>query len=107
MFDSIGQEDPANPPRREPLTAVLRALSGVSVGGFIILSGVLIGAQYTANRAGYPGPGTWTVGIHLLMALLGVLAQVWTDRQRPPRVYLGSLGILVTLGLTLWFYWFA
>lgn len=97
------------PARPQPGLALraLRGLSGVLTGGLVVLAAVVAATQWVITSEGRPGPGLTMVTGHLVAALAAVLVQVVADRSRGVRAALASLVVLVIVGATLWFGWWA
>ena len=75
---------------------LVRATSGVFVGGLVALALVLLAGWFYAGRTGLPGPGTAMLIGHGAAAVAAVVAQVWVDR-RPDRT--GTLAAAALAGL--------
>ncbi|GAB2725373.1 hypothetical protein [Nocardia thraciensis] len=84
---------------------VFRALSGIVAGGLVVLSAVLIVAEFLGQRRGFPGPGTATLGWHIGLSIVAVAAQLFADRRRGFAVLFGSLVVFVAAGYLLVTQW--
>jgi len=99
------------PPHRRtaapPLLRALRALSGVTTAGLVILTAIMAVAAWLTDRDGAPGPGADIVLGHLTVAVLAVAGQVVADRsdERPLRGLVAALAVLLLAATALWIWW--
>lgn len=99
---------PKPAPRRERLVARMwRGVSGAFAMGLVLLAIATVVVQWYARGRGLPGPGWDVVAGHWLVAVLGVVAQVFADRRRGWVAALCSLAVLVVGLAGLWIYWWA
>jgi hypothetical protein len=82
--------------------SVVRAVSGVLVGGLVALALVLLAGWWYADRTGFPGPGHGMLVGHGVAAVAAVVAQVWVDRRadRVGTLMAALLAAAVVGGLT-------
>lgn len=87
--------------------SLLRGLSGLLVGGLVVLALVLVAGFFYAGRLGLPGPGPGMLLGHVVAAVAAVVAQVWVDRRLDRVGSLAAIGLaaLIVGGLALvWLY---
>ncbi|WP_280263604.1 hypothetical protein [Nocardia wallacei] len=84
---------------------LLRALSGIVAGGLVVLTAVLIGAEFVGQRRGFPGPGTATLAWHIALSAVAVAAQIFADRRRGFTAFSGSVVVFVAAGYLLVTQW--
>ena len=92
---------------RRARRSLLRALSGLLVGGLVALALVLAAGWVYADRTGLPGPGLGMLIGHAVAAVAAVVAQVWVDRRTDRVGTLAAAGLAAAIvgGLTLvWLY---
>ena len=89
--------------RLRPRRSLARGLSGVLVGGLVVLALVLLAGWFYAGRTGLPGPGAGMLAAHLGAAVGAVAAQIWVDRRTDRAGTLAALALSVAVvgGLTL------
>jgi len=93
--------------RRRARRSLLRALSGLLVGGLVALALVLAAGWVYADRSGLPRPGLGMLIGHAVAAVAAVVAQVWVDRRTDRVGTLAAAGLAAAIvgGLTLvWLY---
>jgi len=83
----------------------LRGLSGVLAAGMVALVAGLVVAWVVALQEGSPGPGVATLLVHAVVAVVAVLAQVFTDRTAGPWGALAAVGVIVTVVAVLTVEW--
>ncbi|WP_024799953.1 hypothetical protein [Nocardia sp. BMG51109] len=84
---------------------LLRALSGIVAGGLVVLTAVLVGAEFMGGRRGFPGPGTGMLAWHIGLTVAAVVGQVFSDRRRGFAAFSGSLVVFVAAGYLLVTQW--
>ncbi len=84
---------------------LLRGISGVVAAGMLVLTLVVAGSAVLGEVWRYPGPGGRTVGWHIGLAAVAVVAQVFTDRRRGLAAFSGSLVVFVAAGYLLVTQW--
>lgn len=84
---------------------VLRGLSGIVAGGMFVLALVVVGTAIIAARRDFPGPGSESVTWHIAASVIGVAAQIFSDRHRGLAALSGSLVVFIVAGLLLWTQW--
>ena len=83
----------------------LRALSGATAAGVVVLALVVVGTAYLGGRRGFPGPGAVSVAAHIAAAVVVVLAQRFADRRRGGAAISWSVGVLLVTAVLLWTQW--
>lgn len=83
----------------------LRALSGATAAGVVVLALVVVGTAYLGGRRGFPGPGAVSVAAHIAAAVVVVAAQRFADRRRGGVAISCSLGVLLVTAVLLWTQW--
>lgn len=71
----------------------------------VLLAALVVGSAVFAAADDVDGPSTGEIVAHVAGALVGLALQRWTGRARLPLRVLAVLGIIVDLGLLLWFFW--
>ncbi|MGW0183959.1 hypothetical protein [Nocardia sp. NPDC003345] len=84
---------------------VLRGISGIAAAGLVLLALVVLGAALIGDRRGFPGPGTESVLLHLLVAAIAVVAQVYSDRRRGTATVVAAVVVLGAGAALLWTQW--
>ncbi|MFP5023174.1 hypothetical protein [Pseudonocardia phyllosphaerae] len=85
---------------------LLRGLTGVLTGGFVVLTVALLVVAWVASRNGMAGPGSGTVTAHVVGALVAVGGQVVADRRRDRAGTIAAGVVLAVVVLVLGFCWF-
>ncbi|MEU2253098.1 hypothetical protein ABZ540_07960 [Nocardia xishanensis] len=83
----------------------VRALSGLTAAGTVLLTLVVVGAAAIGARRGFPGPGAESVTWHLLASATVVVAQIFSDRHRGFAAFSGSAVVFFVTGVLLWTQW--
>ncbi len=92
--------------RTAPLAVrVGRVVSGVVAGAVLVMVLVVLGAQYLSGERGFPGPGSVSVGVHVVAAVVVVLAQIVADRKRGFASAAASGVVIVTASILLATQW--
>jgi len=86
---------------------VLRGLSGIVAGGMFVLALVVVGTAVIAARRDFPGPGGESVTWHVAACVIGVGAQIFSDRHRGSAAFSGSMVVFIVAGLLLWTQWWS
>jgi hypothetical protein len=84
---------------------MVRGVSGIVAGGLFVLALVVIGAAIEAAKRDFPGPGGESVTWHIAVLVIGLGAQVFSDRHRGFVAFSGSMVVFVAAGLLLWTQW--
>ena len=79
--------------------------AGVITAALLLLGLGLLTALFVSYGFGVPGPRPLALGAHLAGAVLAVPLYRWT--LRGSHRGLAFLGLVVLLGLLLWFFWWA
>lgn len=90
---------------RAPRPGLVRGLSGMLTAGLVVLVAGLVVAWVVALRSGSPGPGSGTLLVHAVAAVVAIVGQVYADRTPGPRGTLAAVGVLVTVGAVLTVEW--
>lgn len=85
----------------------LRLLSGVLVGGLVMLALAVGLAKWFLEAAGHSGPSGRDVIGHAVAALSAVMLQLVVDRSRGPRAALAATAVLALAAAVLWFGWWS
>lgn len=84
---------------------LVRGLSGVAAAGLVLLAVVVVGAEIVGERRGFPGPGAESVAWHVVVAVIAVVAQAYSDRVRGA-ASLGAAAVVLGSGaILLWTQW--
>lgn len=83
----------------------LRGLSGTVTAGLVVLAIAVALTQYLGDSRGFPGPGGLSVAVHIVAAVVAVLAQRITDHRRGFSAFVGAIVVFVVTGLVLWTQW--
>ncbi|WP_306307710.1 hypothetical protein [Nocardia araoensis] len=85
----------------------MRGLSGIVAGGIVVGMLVVVGAAIIAPRRGFPGPGGESVAWHVAVAVVALMAQIYSDRHRGSAAFAGSMIVFLAAGLLLWTQWWS
>ncbi|MFC8046895.1 hypothetical protein [Nocardia sp. NPDC057353] len=66
---------------------------------------MVLGTAVLAGRRGFPGPGGESLGWHLAVAVVVVVAQVTADRKRGLAAFGAALVVFAAAGWLLWSQW--
>ena len=83
----------------------LRGLSGIVTAGLVVLAIGVGVTQYLGQSRGYPGPGALSVTVHIVAAVVAIVAQRIADHRRGFAAFLGVIVVFVVTGLVLWTQW--
>ncbi|WP_328387887.1 hypothetical protein [Nocardia sp. NBC_00416] len=84
---------------------LIRGISGIVAAGLVLLAVVVVGAALIGDRRGFPGPGAESVVAHIAVAVIAVVAQVYSDRTRGA-MSLGAAAVPPVAGaILLWTQW--
>ncbi|GAA4612892.1 hypothetical protein [Saccharopolyspora hordei] len=84
-----------------------RGLSGALASGSVVLALFLVGVQLWATGQGMQGPGLAAVISQLVTSLVAVGLQAVADRRRDRTGAFATLGVIVLVLGSLWFWWWA
>lgn len=84
---------------------VVRGISGSIAAGLVVLACVVVGAAVIGARRGFPGPGTESVGWHLVIAVSAVAVQAYSDRKRGVATVVAAVFVLAAATVLLWTQW--
>lgn len=82
-----------------------RVVSGAVAGAVLVLAVIVGVAQYLAGERGFPGPGSISVGAHVVAAVVVVFAQVAADRKRGCVSLAAALVVIFTASILLFTQW--
>jgi len=85
----------------------VRALSGVVAAGTVLLALVVVGASVIGGQRGFPGPGAESVRWHIVVAIVAVAAQLFSDRTTGVRAFFASTIVFAVAALLLWTQWWS
>ncbi len=86
---------------------LLRGLSGIVAAGTVALMLVIVGTAVMAGRRDFPGPGAESVAWHVVVAVIAVAAQIYSDKRRGFAAFSGSAVVFIFAGLLLWTQWWS
>ncbi|MFI9401112.1 hypothetical protein [Nocardia sp. NPDC052316] len=86
---------------------LLRGLSGIVAAGTVALMLVIVGTAVMAGRRDFPGPGVESVAWHVVVAVIAVAAQIYSDKRRGLAAFSGSAVVFIVAGLLLWTQWWS
>ncbi|MBF6078664.1 hypothetical protein IU498_28965 [Nocardia beijingensis] len=86
---------------------LVRGLSGLVAGGIVVGMLIVVGAEFVAQRRGFPGPGGESVAWHVAAAVVALVAQIYSDRHRGSAAFAGSMIVFLAAGLLLWTQWWS
>ncbi len=98
-----GQRAGFGPPG--PVLRALRGLSGALAVGLVVLTMVLVFAQWLSDPATVSGLGTGMLVGHGAGAVIALLLQRVADRSHGGRMVAASLAVLSVVVAVLWFGW--
>lgn len=84
---------------------LVRGISGIAAAGLVLLALVVVGAALIGERRGFPGPGTESVAWHIVVAVIAVVAQVYSDRARGAASLGAAVVVLGSGTVLLWTQW--
>lgn len=84
---------------------LLRGSSGIVTAGVVVLAIAVVVTQFLGRSRGFPGPGGLSVTVHIVAAVIAVLAQRVADHRRGVVAALGALAVFVIAGVVLWTQW--
>jgi len=84
---------------------LVRALSGTVAAGTVLLALVVIGAAFLGAQRGFPGPGGESVIWHMAVAVLAIVAQLFSDQRRGMAVVSGAAVVFLATGILIWTQW--
>ncbi|WP_327149877.1 hypothetical protein [Nocardia sp. NBC_01329] len=83
----------------------IRGISGIAAAGLVLLALVVVGAALIGERRGFPGPGPESVAWHIAVAVIAVVAQVYSDRVRGTASLVAAAVVLGSGAVLLWTQW--
>lgn len=93
------------------MTTMIRGLSGVISGGLVAMAlAVLViaflgDAPNLSGMQSFAGPGTESIVVHILAAILAVVAQVFADKRRALMAFVVLVFVVALAGAVLWTQW--
>lgn len=84
---------------------LVRGISGIAAAGLVLLALVVVGAALIGERRGFPGPGAESVAWHIVVAVIAVVAQVYSDRARGAASFGAAVVVLGSGTVLLWTQW--
>lgn len=84
---------------------LVRGLSGTVAAGLLVLACVVAGAALIGARRGFPGPGAESVAVHIVVAVLALAAQIYSDRRRGTASLVVAALIIGAAVVLLWTQW--
>lgn len=92
---------------RSQRRSVRSMLCGVVLVVLVLLAVGMLLAQFVSQAHGTPGPGAVAVGSHIAAALVAMPLYLLGERRKGLVRWLATMGMLVVLGVVLWFFWWA
>lgn len=85
---------------------VLSGLSGAITAGLVVLAIGVAVTQYLGNTRGFPGPGAVSVVVHIVGAIVAIVAQRIADHRTGVGSALASLTVFAVTAAVLWTQWY-